>query len=100
MTGAPIDPPPTLAVPDTAPPEAHRISVAGQFRLSCYWFAYNFQWVALLAIVLPSQVALLAGEGRKELAVGAVTAIGALFSLILTPLAGAISDRSRARSGR
>jgi Na+/melibiose symporter-like transporter len=77
-----------------------RLSLADQILLSCYWFAYNFQWVALLAIVVPSQVALVAGEERKELATGMVTAFGALFSLVLTPVAGTISDRSRSRLGR
>src|SRR2546426_11943211 len=71
-----------------------------QIRLSAYWFAYNFQWAALLAIVLPNQVAAIVGEGRKELATGMVTGFGALFSLVLTPVAGAISDGSRSRWGR
>jgi len=76
------------------------LSTARQASLSAYWFAYNLQWAALLAIVLPSQVALLAGDAQKEFATGAITAIGALFSLVLTPLAGALSDRSGSRHGR
>jgi Na+/melibiose symporter-like transporter len=77
-----------------------RRSAGEQLRLSCYWFAYNLQWVALLAIVLPSQVAQVVGAEHKEFAVGAIVGIGALFSLVLTPLAGALSDRSRSRLGR
>ncbi len=77
-----------------------RPSVLGHLLLSCYWLAYNLQWAAQLAIVLPSQVALIAGESRKELATGLVTAGGALLSLFLTPLAGALSDRSRSNRGR
>ncbi len=76
------------------------LSTARQASLSSYWFAYNLQWAALLAIVLPSQVALLVGDAQKEFATGAITAIGALFSLVLTPLAGALSDRSGSRHGR
>lgn len=99
--------PPVGAPNQTAPPIAEPrlpapvpMTPAQQFRLSFYWFAYNCQWVALLAIVLPSQVALVAGPARKELATGAIIGVGALFSLVLTPLAGALSDRSRSRWGR
>lgn len=77
-----------------------RLSSLRQLWLSSYWFAYNLQWAALLAIALPSQISLVAGDARKELATGIVTGVGALFSLILTPLAGALSDHSRSRLGR
>jgi Na+/melibiose symporter-like transporter len=77
-----------------------RLSALEQLLLSCYWLAYNLQWAALLAIVVPSQLAIVAGEQRKELATGVVTAVGALLSLVLTPVAGSISDHSRSRLGR
>lgn len=80
--------------------EPRRLSLFSQIALSSYWLAYNFQWAALLAIVLPSQIAEIVGSERKEVATGLVTAAGALLSLILTPVAGAISDRSRSRFGR
>jgi len=76
------------------------LSSLRQFALAAYWWAYNLQWTALLAIVLPSQVAFLVGDARKEVATGTITAIGALFSLILTPVAGALSDRSGSPLGR
>jgi Na+/melibiose symporter-like transporter len=71
-----------------------------QLRLSCYWFAYNLQWVALLAIVLPSQIAQMVEPADKEWTVGAIVGGGALLSLFVTPLAGLLSDRSRSRRGR
>jgi Na+/melibiose symporter-like transporter len=74
--------------------------IGEQLALSCYWFAYNLQWVALLAIVLPSQIAQMVEPAKKEWTVGAVVGIGALFSLVVTPLAGALSDRSASRFGR
>jgi MFS family permease len=80
--------------------EDRELTTLAQARLSAYWFAYNFQWAALLAIVLPNQVAAIVGDARKELVTGIVTGIGALFSLVLTPVAGALSDRSRSRWGR
>ncbi|HXL15662.1 MAG TPA: MFS transporter [Methylomirabilota bacterium] len=68
--------------------------------LSCFWLAYNFEWGALLPVVLPSQIAAIVGDARKELFNGLVPAAGAALSLVVTPLAGALSDRSRSRIGR
>jgi Na+/melibiose symporter-like transporter len=77
-----------------------RMGSGRQFLLSCYWLAYNLQWGALLAVVLPSQIAELVGDDRKELFNGIILGLGALLSLFITPLAGALSDRSRSRFGR
>lgn len=79
---------------------AARLSTPRQILLSCFWFASNLQWGALLGIVLPSQIASVVGEHRKELFNGLIPPIGALFALVLAPLAGALSDRSRNRFGR
>jgi len=68
--------------------------------LSCFWLAYNFEWGALLPVVLPSQIAALVGDSRKELFNGLIPAAGAALSLVATPVAGALSDRSRNRIGR
>jgi len=68
--------------------------------LSCFWLAYNFEWGALLPVVLPSQIAAIVGDSRKELFNGLIPAAGAALSLVATPLAGALSDRSRSRVGR
>jgi len=68
--------------------------------LSCFWLAYNFEWGALLPVVLPSQIAAIVGDARKELFNGLIPAAGAALSLVVTPLAGALSDRSRNRIGR
>jgi len=68
--------------------------------LSCFWLAYNFEWGALLPVVLPSQIAAIVGDSRKELFNGLVPAAGAALSLLVTPIAGALSDRSRSRIGR
>ncbi len=88
------------------PPQAaadaplRRLSALQQFFLSCFWFAYNVQWGALLAIVLPSQIAAVVGDERKELFNGLIPPLGAALSLVVTPAAGAFSDRSRSRFGR
>jgi MFS family permease len=69
------------------------------FFLSCLWFSFNVQWGALLPIVLPAQVADISGP-RKELFNGLVLAVGALVAMVVSPLAGALSDRCRSMMGR
>jgi Na+/melibiose symporter-like transporter len=77
-----------------------RLGLREQLLLSCFWLAYNFEWGALLPVVLPSQIAAIVGDARKELFNGLVPAAGAALSLVATPIAGALSDRSRSRIGR
>src|SRR5262245_29201384 len=77
-----------------------RLRARDQFYISCFWFAYNFHWGALLAIVLPSQIAAIVGDARKELFNGLIPPLGAALSLVVTPLAGALSDRTHRRFGR
>jgi len=94
---------PATAAPETTPgtPGTPRdLGTLEQFFLSCFWFAYNFHWGALLAIVLPSQIAAIVGDQRKELFNGLIPPLGAALSLVVTPLAGALSDRSGSRFGR
>jgi MFS family permease len=98
---APPDRPPADS-PDAAAtePTARRLRLADHLAISCFWLAYNFHWGALLAIVLPSQIALIVGDEQKELYNGLIPSIGAAMSLVATPIAGAFSDRSTSRFGR
>lgn len=84
----------------TAPPSKRRFTTLDQFFLSCLWLGYNLQWGALLAIVLPSQVAAMVGEDQKYFYNGLLGPIGGIIALIVTPIAGALSDRSRHPWGR
>ena len=70
------------------------LSLRAHLTIASPWFAYNVQWGALLPIVLPAQIAVLA-PGSKELVLGGVMNAGALVALVVTPLAGALSDRLR-----
>ncbi len=81
------------------PPE-RRFGLGAHFAISCFWLAYNFHWGALLAIVLPHQIAAIVGDAQKELYNGLIPSLGAALSLIVTPVAGAFSDRSLSRLGR
>ena len=77
-----------------------RITTLDQFFISCFWLAYNIHWGALIAIVLPSQIAAIVGDANKEFYNGLIPPLGAVVSLLITPVAGALSDRSRSRWGR
>jgi Na+/melibiose symporter-like transporter len=83
-----------------APAPVRRFTLLDQFFISCLWLAYNLQWGAMLAIVLPDQIAAIVGPARKEFFNGLIPPIGAAVSLLITPIAGALSDRSRSRFGR
>ncbi len=86
--------------PNAAIKSARRFTALDQFFVSCFWLAYNVHWGALIAIVLPSQIAAIVGDDNKEFYNGLIPPLGAIVSLILTPIAGALSDRSRSRFGR
>ena len=77
-----------------------RLTTLDQFFISCFWLAYNIHWGALIAIVLPNQIAAIVGDANKEFYNGLIPPLGALVSLLITPVAGALSDRSRSRFGR
>ena len=57
------------------------------------------QWGALLYLVWPAQISDVTGETR-ELWNGLVLAGGALVAMVVAPIAGALSDRSRNPRGR
>src|SRR3954469_21389148 len=63
-------------------------------------FAANLGlWMALytpLQVLLPEQIQDL-GVGHKEIWLGIVTGIGAIIAVVVNPLAGALSDRTRPR---
>jgi MFS family permease len=65
-------------------------------------FAANLGlWMAFFTpvqVLLPEQITEI-GIGGKEAALGWVTALGALVAIIVNPLAGAFSDRTRLRIG-
>lgn len=87
-----------------APPVAH-LSVQHQATLSALWLGLNFQSSALLPIVVPAQVLLLVdrgsvGSSSQALAVSVLSFGAAIIAIVVTPLAGAASDRLRTRSGR
>src|SRR5579872_5660632 len=76
-----------------------RISVPGQIGLSALWLSLNFQSGAFYAVVVPAQILLFvtarsAGSTSQGLFLGVIGVAGGIISLLLQPLAGALSDSS------
>jgi MFS family permease len=70
--------------------------------VSLLWFALSAQWMTVVPIIVPDQVAVILGgdSAAKEAISGTILAVGAVVALIVAPLSGALSDRSRHRRGR
>src|SRR5436305_709494 len=67
--------------------------------ISAYWFGTNVHWTALLLILLPAQVALMAKENQAS-ALGLVIGAGAIMPLFVPLIVGPLSDRCSSRWGR
>jgi MFS family permease len=82
-----------------------RLRIQDQMMLSSLWLGLNFQSSALLPIVVPAQMLLLIDRGTiassdQALALSALSFVAALIAVVVTPLAGATSDRLKSRFGR
>jgi Na+/melibiose symporter-like transporter len=73
-------------------------STTDQVFIALLWFAFYAQWLSIVPTVVPQQVATILGsKGAIKAGVsGTVLAGGAIMSLLVTPIAGALSDRRRA----
>ena len=82
-----------------------KLSIREQVTLSLLWFSLNFETAALLPVVIPTQLLLFVAPGgvgnvQQALALGWLSAIGALLALLVQPLTGLMSDRTTSRLGR
>jgi archaellum biogenesis protein FlaJ (TadC family) len=70
--------------------------------VSLLWFALSAQWMTVVPIIVPDQVAVILGgdSAAKEAISGIILAAGAVVALVVAPLSGALSDRSQHRHGR
>ena len=82
--------------------KASTFSVPDQIHVSLLWFALFANWLTVVPVILPDQVATILGPGAamKEGVSGTILAAGAVVALIMAPLAGALSDRVRGLRGR
>lgn len=81
---------------------AARFSIADQVAVSLLWFALFANWLTMVPVIIPDQIALILGPKAtaKEGISGSILAIGAFMALVMAPVAGALSDRVRNVRGR
>jgi Na+/melibiose symporter-like transporter len=68
--------------------------------MNVYWFGLAFMWNGLHPIVLPALLLRFVPESLKNTYLGGMTFVGLILAMIIQPLAGALSDRTRSRWGR
>jgi Na+/melibiose symporter-like transporter len=85
-----------------APKLAGTFSLLDQFYVSLLWFALFANWLTVVPVILPDQVATILGPDAviKEGLSGTILAAGALVALVMAPVTGALSDRVRNVRGR
>jgi MFS family permease len=77
-----------------------RFSAPRLIGLSVYWLAINYLWQGMGALILPRLILSTVPEGHRGVALGVLSALGAVVAILVQPAAGALSDRCRIRWGR
>lgn len=87
-------------VEDMSSPYGNRpLKLTEHLSIAAYWFATNFHWGALLLILLPHDMKVLAGAHKAQM-LGLVTGLGAIPAIIVPLISGAMSDRCMRPEGR
>lgn len=81
-------------------PDRPRLSTFAQAALSLFWFGTSVHWTVILITTLPHQAQTMGGDAAKGQTLGVILLIGAFVSMVVAPVAGAISDRVVTRLGR
>ncbi len=68
--------------------------------MNVYWFGLAFLWNGLHPIILPALLLQWVPDSLKNTYLGGMTFVGLLLAMVIQPLAGAFSDRTRSRWGR
>ena len=68
--------------------------------MNVYWFGLAFMWNGLHPIILPALLLRFAPESLKNTYLGGLTFAGLILAMVVQPLAGGLSDRTRSRWGR
>jgi MFS family permease len=82
------------------PQPGRPLPLAQLLWLGVFWFAISFVWGALLTVVVPAELLRFVPESQKGLYLGLLFAGGAVVAMVVSPLAGAWSDRCTLPMGR
>ncbi|HEY6538216.1 MAG TPA: MFS transporter [Candidatus Dormibacteraeota bacterium] len=77
-----------------------RFSAPRLIGLSAYWLAINYLWQGMGALILPRLILATVPAGHRGLALGGLSAAGAVIAILVQPAAGALSDRCQVGWGR
>lgn len=80
-------------------PPPPTISGFGLISISMFWLATNLHWTALIAVLMPIEVAKMAGKNQAS-ALGLLFGLGAVFALVVPLVVGPLSDRCTSALGR
>jgi len=89
-----------VAGPAQAEAPARRVPFTELVWLGLFWFAMSFHWGALLTVVIPAEVLRFVPEAQKGAYLGLLLASGAVMAMVVSPISGALSDRSTLALGR
>lgn len=85
------------ALPQLTATDFPKLSWVRLLTISVFAFALNFHWGAIGTIIVPSQVAKIAGTLNEGSALAFVLIPGAFISLIANPLFGWLSDQTHGK---
>lgn len=68
--------------------------------MNVYWFGLSFMWNGLHPILLPALLVERVPESLKNTYLGGLTFAGLIVAMLVQPVSGALSDRTRSRWGR
>ncbi|MDA8205138.1 MAG: hypothetical protein M0Z36_03645 [Thermaerobacter sp.] len=71
------------------------LSPRQQWGLQGYWFSFNFQGSALLAIVVPETVLRFSSRSSHTSLLAQIATLVALTAMVMSPLTGLWSDREQ-----
>ncbi|GAM24996.1 hypothetical protein SAMD00019534_081710 [Acytostelium subglobosum LB1] len=75
-------------------------SVLFYLCLSSFWLGHAAINSSLTSVLYPKQIAYMVGDEEKERYLGQLPIYGAAISIVMAPLAGALSDHCKSRFGR
>jgi len=77
-----------------------KLKTKDYLAINVYWFGLSFMWNGLHPIILPALLLHFVPESLKNTYLGGMTFIGLILAMVIQPLAGALSDRTRSSWGR